>query len=110
MKPRASINRPYGSDDTAAGLEVLLGLRVGDEVEVPLPVTYFHVGEAVPLLGQGRMAFARKDTSWASRVISPVLVRKRGPCAPRKSPMSRSRNQLVLLVQDIPSQVNLNLA
>ncbi len=47
-------------DDRAAGDEHSADLGAGRQVEVTLPVAHLHVGDAVPLLGQGQEGLAEE--------------------------------------------------
>ena len=44
---------PQRSDDAAARQEDLAHFRIGDQIQVALPVARFHVFQAVPFLGHG---------------------------------------------------------
>jgi hypothetical protein len=47
----------YGSDDLATQNKNVSALFVGNEVEISLPVAFFHVSQPVPLLGQRAKGF-----------------------------------------------------
>jgi hypothetical protein len=50
---------PQRSDDAAAREEDLADLRIGDQIQVTLPVTRFHIFQAVPFLGHGEQCLGQ---------------------------------------------------
>jgi hypothetical protein len=51
---------PDRRHDAAPNLEYSPGVRIDDQVEVPLPVPDLDVGQAVPLLGQRHQALGEE--------------------------------------------------
>ncbi len=66
---------PNRRHDARARLEHLPGLGIDDQVEVPLPVAHFDVGQSMPLLGQRHPALGEElDVRRPDRQLV-------GPCA-----------------------------
>jgi len=55
---------PHQFDDQTAPDEDFLHGRIGDQIEVPLAVAGFDVGEAVPLFGQGMDGFGHEPQAF----------------------------------------------
>ena len=73
-------------------------------------MTYLHVGEAVPLLRQGAHGLCKEGHLVGFQGYLAGPSEEERPLRAQKVTHVQVSDQLVLLVQDIPSQVNLNLA
>ena len=90
--------------------KVPLRVLVGDEVQVPLPVARLHVRKAVPLLRQGAHGLGQEgDLVSLQRDLAGTSEEER-PLRAQEVAQVQVPDQFVLFAEDVPSEVDLDLA